>query len=383
MTRAGAELAGIRIVFVLPSFALNGAERQAYLLARHLHHEQGAEVVLVSLGAPGGIEKLCAEAGLETEFFTLYHRGGNRLLQIADVLRFIWYLRRRRADVVLPYCMFQNVLCALTWRLGGARSCFWNQRDEGRSRLEPWVERLAIGQLRTFISNSRHGADFLVDKLGVRREQVLVVSNGVETPGVRTTRDEWRRQLGLTSGDFVATMVATLHRYKDHATLVSAWRDVVDRLDAGGVRAHLLLAGLWEDSYEALTAQVKALQLEDRVRFLGEVEDVGGLLNACDLFVFSSFTEGVPNAVLEAMAMGLAVVGTDYAGIREAVGDGCLHLLAPAQDVNRLASNIVSAATDSNLRSACGRKAQQHLHVHYGVDRMCRTMVDVIGTALR
>lgn len=379
----GANLAGTRVVFVLPSFALNGAERQAYLLARHLQHQEGAAVVLVSLGGPGGIEKLCADAGLETEFFTLYHRGGNRLLQIADVLRFIWYLRRRRADVVLPYCMFQNVLCALTWRLGGARACLWNQRDEGRSRLEPWVERLAVGQLRTFISNSQHGADFLIDKLAVRPEQVRVVSNGVETPRVGSSRVEWRDKLGLGSADFVATMVATLHRFKDHATLIAAWRVVVDRLAAEGVRAHLLLAGLWEDRYEALTQQASTLRLEEHVHFLGEVEDVGGLLTACDLFVFSSFTEGVPNAVLEAMALGLAVVGTDYAGIREAVGDGCVHLLAPPRDVDRLASNIVAAAADQHMRAACGAKAREYLQQHYGVQRMCLTMAGIIRESLR
>jgi glycosyltransferase involved in cell wall biosynthesis len=372
-------LTGVKIIIVLPSFALNGAERQAYLLARHLKTHQSADVVLVSIGAPGGIERLCAVAGLRCVFFRLYHRAGNRWTQVLDVMRFIIFLRRERARVVLPYCMFQNVLCGLTWRLGGASVCIWNQRDEGRSRVERWVEQLAVSQIRCFISNSTHGADFLMKSLGAAPSVVHVVPNGVEVPTVILSRDGWRKKLARSPNDFIASMVATLHRFKDHQTLIAAWRLVTDRLRQEGLEAHLLLAGLWEDRYEDLVKQVTALDLKSHVHFLGEVEDVGGLLNCSDVFVFSSFTEGVPNAVLEAMACGLAVIGTEYAGIRQALGDDCALFLATPQNAEDLATKIIAAALDLETRRRLGESGRRRLSEQFSVDRMCERMVELIS----
>jgi hypothetical protein len=60
--------------------------------------------------------------------------------------------------------------------------CIWNQRDEGRSELERWIERLAVGRVTCFVSNSLHGARFLTEHLRVPAEQVHVVHNGVELP---------------------------------------------------------------------------------------------------------------------------------------------------------------------------------------------------------
>ena len=371
-------LRGAKILFVLPSLGFGGAERQAFLLGRHLVARRKARVKFVAFGPSGGLAALCSDAGIATAEFEMRHRYRSRTGQLRDVARFIGFLRREAADVVLPYCMFQNVLCGLTWRLGGARLCIWNQRDEGRSRLEPWAEHLAVRQTRSFISNSTHGAEFLIHTLGVRPEFVHVVRNGIELQPAVLNPEDWRRQLALTDKAFVACMIANLHGFKDHATLIMAWRKVVDQLAVNALTAHLLLAGDRGDRFDAIVHQVGQLGLAQRVHVLGPIEDITGLLRAADLCVFSSTTEGIPNGVLEAMASGLSVVATDCRGIREAVGPAGLECLATPADPDDLAEKIVRFALDPELRARLGKQARGRIETEFGLERMCEGMVSVM-----
>lgn len=369
-----ATLRGVTILFVLPTLGLAGAERQAFLLARHLKRRYDANVRLVSTTRiQSMVDELKAE-GIPYEFFDLQHGYRSRIGHAKDIARFIAFLRRRRVDIVMPYCMFQNILCSLTWRLGGARACIWNQRDEGRSRLEPWIEKIALSQINRFISNSAHGAAFLESALRVPQERIHVVPNGVEAP---PADDSQRFETGAPPDAFTACMVANLHGKKDHPTLIKAWRKVVDRWTLPG-SPHLLLAGAFHERADALKAQVGEMKLEQHVHFLGEVKSIGNLLKTLDLAVFSSFNEGVPNAVLEAMAYGLAVVGTDCEGIREAVGNECSELLARPQDSDDLADKILLAAEDRWLRKKLGELGKRRVESEFGVERMSERMTKII-----
>jgi glycosyltransferase involved in cell wall biosynthesis len=374
-------LRGVRIVFVLPSIGLGGAERQAFFLARYLLEREDARPHLLSLSTRTSLAERCDQAGVPYSFFELQHGYKSRMGQARDALRFVGRLRRQRAQILLPYCMFQNVLCGLTWRPAGVRLCIWNQRDEGRSRLDPWLERIAVRLTPRFISNSTHGATFLTEQLRIAPTRVRVVHNGIELPPTDRSTVDLRQELGLPPNAFVVTMVANLHSKKDHETLVSAWRHVVDVLAPTGRSAQLLLAGSFSDRHQALVAQVASLSLQDHVRFLGQVQKVDDLLQAVDVAAFSSFTEGVPNAVLEAMAHGLAVVGTDYAGIREAVGAEGLSLLAPPRDAAALADRLLKAATDTAFRERIGRLGRARVVECFGVEKMASEMTAIIASA--
>jgi glycosyltransferase involved in cell wall biosynthesis len=105
---------------------------------------------------------------------------------------------------------------------------------------------------------------------------------------------------------------------------------------------------------------------------------VAGLLGAIDLAVFSSFNEGLPNAVLEAMAAGVAVVATDYPGISEAVGAAGLSLLVRSRDANDLADKIVLAALNPQMRKTSGAAGKARVAAAFSVARMANRMVELI-----
>jgi glycosyltransferase involved in cell wall biosynthesis len=263
----------------------------------------------------------------------------------------------------------------------------WNQRDEGRGRLSGrlWrnFEARAVRQTPRFISNSHHGAFFLRETLGVAPGKIAVIHNGVQLAPPQKTREEWRRDLGVGDECLLACMVANVHYYKDHPTLLRAWRIVVDTLQQEGCEAVLLLAGRLDDAGDEVKALAFDLDLRGSVRFLGGVNDVPGLLRAVDFSVFSSRLEGVPNGVLESMASGLAVAATDIPGIREALGAGGNDMLAPPRDAEALADRILRLARDPGLRHDLGVANLHRVRTLYDPDRMCETTTSVISEALQ
>lgn len=370
---------GRRIVFVLFNLELGGAERQALILAKHLVQREEAAVEVWGFNKSGPVALVCEEMGVPWRIVPFPLHGG-RLPRLLALVRFGLSLRRARPDILLPYTFVPNVICGLVWKWTGARTCVWNQRDEGVTPFVAEWSRRAAGRTPVFVSNSESGAKFLQTDLGVDRSKIRVIPNGVERSVAQSDRSEWRFRLKIDDDSFVACMVANLHDNKDHRTLLRAWRRVVDGLN--GRRAILVLAGRHDGAYESLAALAGELKLNGNVRFAGQVLDVPGLLSAADVAVFSSVAEGCPNGVLESMAAGLAVAGTNIDGIRSVVGAAGLPFLSPPKDEEGLAGAILQLANDDDLRVTIGAENRQRVKENYEATRMCEETVAVLREAL-
>ncbi|HJQ32174.1 MAG TPA: glycosyltransferase [Pyrinomonadaceae bacterium] len=376
-------LRGVRVVMVIGQLELGGSERQTLALARYLKHQAGADVeVWGCYGGRGRVGEICEGYGIPWRVIPMPWRPWwGRAKKARRLAQFTLALRGARADVLLPYITLTNVFCGLTWKLTGAKVCIWSQREAGihepvGPRLKRWATRLTPW----FASNSRHGADYLIQNFGLDPSRVCVIHNGVDLPAAERDRASWRAELGVGEDCLLAVMVANLNLLKDHATLIRAWRVVVDRL--AGRRAVLLLAGKFDGEETALKVLTFDLGLCESVKLLGPVRDVSGLLGACDLGVFSSHTEGSPNGVLECMAAGLPVAATDLPGVREAVGPEGQRFLAPHGDAEALASRIVELAENPAARAALGRANRQRVETEFTYDRLGQQTSALILRAL-
>ena len=421
-------LKGRRIIFVLFNLELGGAERQALILARHLVQHEKAKVEVWGFNKTGPVAQICDQLGLpwrivpfplksgsfarkklpqerkgakknqqnqqedfgdsisppsgfRGRFFAPLRLGGRLLApSLVGPVRLALSLRRARPDVLLPYTFVPNVVCGLIWKWTGARACVWNQRDEGVMRFVTEWAPSAARRTRVFVSNSEAGARFLIDELKIDSAQVRVIENGIEQLTPQADRAAWRARLEIADDSFVACMVANLHDNKDHRTLLKAWRQVVD--SSNGRKAVLVLAGRHDGAYDSIAALARELNLNGHVRFAGQVLDVAGLLSAADISVFSSATEGSPNAVLESMAAGLAVTGTNIEGIRAALGPTGSQLLAPPRDEAALAAAILRLANDTDLRNSIGAANRERVKAQYAAARMCEEYVAVLNEML-
>jgi glycosyltransferase involved in cell wall biosynthesis len=209
-----------------------------------------------------------------------------------------------------------------------------------------------------------------------------VIRGDVRLDAPKADRATWRDQLGLAEDDFVACMLAHFHSGKDHHTLLHAWRRVLDTLDSNP-NPVMLLAGRDAGSMSAAKALAFDLDLREHVRFLGDVEDVAGLLGCADLAVFSSRSELFGRGATEPMRAGLPVVGTDVPGIREAVGEECAAHLAPPGDDTALAASIICFARDPGLRARIGEANARLLKARQPVQATWKVYAKLLAGALR
>ncbi len=417
--RPGPALSDRKVIVVLEYLQPGGAEIQALMLARSLKERHAASVEVWGFQPPGRIAELCAASGVPCRHVPFQWSWG-RLEVLANLIRLGRALRAARPDVILAYTRLPSVACGLVWRWTGARLAVWNQRDGGIGLTGSRMELRAIDSTPLFISNSRHAADMLTWRYAVSPDRVRVVPNGIELAPPLRSRAEWRRSLGIADDALLACMVANLHEFKDHDTLVDAWAQVARELrsgDEGESRrsgrsptlqdqpetgrscalegrppcrprtsgAVLVLAGRDGGRMNALKQRAFDLGLSGAdIRFPGQVDDVPGLLAASDLGVFSSRAEGCPNGVLECMAAGLPIVATDIPGIREAVGDD-YEWLAPAGDADAFARRVIAliGAPDARHAAAAALKAraEQEFSVAALADRTAAILAAGLGDA--
>ena len=376
-------LADKKIIFVLGSFKLGGAERQALYLAQYLNEQEKANTEVWGIGEPGPVSLMCEDSGIPCKNIPI-NFGAGIVKDFIGAFQFSRRICESAPDILLPYTWFPNVLCGLVWRFSRLKICVWNQRDSGIS-LDPTraVHRLAAKLTPFFISNSTHAATFLIDRFRVDQRHLAVIPNGVQLEPLRNTRIVWRERLCVEENDFVGCMVANFSKLKDHATAVRAWRLVVDQLAKCCRRAMLVLAGRDDGTVNSISELIRELDLGRNVCILGSVDDVAGLLASSDIGVHCSEHEGCPNAVLEEMAVGLPVVASDNSGVRMALGEGSEAFLARYQDSEGIAQRILEFAMDSNYRAIVGKNNRQRILEHYSVETMCRETTVFIENAIK
>jgi glycosyltransferase involved in cell wall biosynthesis len=182
---------------------------------------------------------------------------------------------------------------------------------------------------------------------------VVAADHLVEDDDRAAIRASVRRALGIPGDATVVVTVANLRATKDHRNLLSAARVVADaRAD---VRFLVVGDGPLRGELEATCRQ---WDLEATVSFLGSRDDVYDLLQAADVFALASLHEGLPVAMMEAMAAGLPAVLTRVGGIPEVVVDGWEALLVPPQDPRGLAAAILELAGDPHLRAVLAERAR-------------------------
>jgi glycosyltransferase involved in cell wall biosynthesis len=212
---------------------------------------------------------------------------------------------------------------------------------------------------------------------GAPPARVAVVRNGVAPRPARRGRAEVRAALGLADDEPAVLTVARLSRQKDHHTLLASVPTVLAREP----RARFLWVG--SGPLEArLRWAARAAGLGRSVRLLGSRDDVPDLLAAADLFVLPSRFEGLPLALLEAMAAGLPVVATRVCGTDEVVDHGRTGLLAESRDPDSLARAISAVLALPDRGAALGAAGRGRVVEAFRAARMVGETLALYGDLL-
>jgi glycosyltransferase involved in cell wall biosynthesis len=286
------------------------------------------------------------------------------------LLAVVSYIRRHHIDIIHTHLLAADVMGRMAGWLTGhpVVSTIHNNRtdldEEPRRRqwLERWTARL-MGRRLVVVSELLR--EEITAWFGLPPERVLTIANGVDTERFRRGPDFDRAAVRreLTGGDYpLITNVARLTPQKAQHHLLDAAKLVLAACP--DVRFVLLGEGPLRPELEA---QAAALGLSDRVIFAGFRPDVPDILAASEVFVLSSLWEGMPVALLEAMAAGCAAVATDVGGVGQVLRHEVTGLLVPPADPPALADALIRLCRDPATARQLGQAGQAWTTHEYGM----------------
>jgi glycosyltransferase involved in cell wall biosynthesis len=350
----------MRIVYVLTSLGMGGAEKQVVALAARMA-ERGHTVALIS------VKPIAAEewpAPVEVLYLNIRKLPWPAL---AGLMRARAFLRDFRPDILHSHSFHANMLARLLVLLVHGTvvvSTIHNVYEGGRLRMLAY--RLTDRLSRRTVAVSKAAADRFTRLGAVPKGSCAVITNGIDIQEFspdRERRARMRMEMGVHA-KFVWLASGRVVAGKDYPNLLRA----IVILSKTHSWAEVWIAGGWADSEMARLIELPEFhQTEDMVRWLGLRRDLPALLDAADGFVSSSAWEGMPLAVGEAMAMEKLVVATNVGGVRELVGgEGCL---VPPHDPAALAAAMRDVMqTDVSVSITNRRSARQRIRASFDMN---------------
>jgi glycosyltransferase involved in cell wall biosynthesis len=352
-------LAKVRLM--IGQLGLGGTEQQVVLLASGLRsHGIDTRVLVMHDGGPR--EDALREAGV-----SVIHLGFRRFESPLDVprniaafTRLVRLLRRDRPDVLHAFLFHSYVTASPAARIARVPVLVAGRRSLGYFKagrpLYLAAERLATRATDLLIANAKAVADDARAQERVPGQKITVVYNGLPDAAFAE-----HAPANIETLLPVLLCVANLKTYKGHRDLLQA----AGHLQARGRPCTLLLAG---DGAERPALERQTVRLGIDVRFLGACRTIGPLLARADVVVHPSHTEGMSNAVMEAMAAGRPVVATSVGGTPELLRDR--GMLVPPREPAAFAAAVERLLADPAYAATLGQRARDWSHAHLRMDHM-------------
>jgi glycosyltransferase involved in cell wall biosynthesis len=356
----------LRLMQITHDLAIGGLQRVVANICRAIDRDQ-FEVSVLALRALGPFAAEIDRLEIPVTLLPQKARGPDYLsfLKVARILRV------ERPDVIHTHntqpLMDGTAGVLLTGRIGIVHTDHGRQFPDKRRYMlaERWLSRRIYRVVGVSEDTSRQ----LVRWEKIDPARVMTIPNGVDC-GDRSGAEgkaELRSRIGVGGAGPVIGAVGRLSEEKGVGWLLRAMPAVLAREPA----ARLVVVGDGPEEPD-LRALVSELGIGRSVTFLGPRGDVARLLAAFDVYVLPSLREGLPMAILEAMAAGLPVVASSVGGVPSVVEEGVTGLLVPPKDPDRLAAAICSALVDDRLRLSCSVTGPRLVRSRYSTAAMTR-----------
>ena len=373
------------------STALHGTESVAWVLTQHLSPDsprlEMIDGILVKrVGAVAAWRRLArrfkgkqSRRGETSYEQALQRRGIGRLLyglkqaciQSLLALETAAFLWKQRGSISVLVCFFfsplEAIVCSLA-RIWGIPVVVRTANSGAylfQDLLGRWQQKELLQADRLVAISSDIRAE--LQWLGAPDSRIRVIPNGVDLPSV-----QWDPEL---QHDVAAVCVANLSQQplKGLDILVAAWPLVVS---ARGP-ARLMICGRGDST--TLRELADRHNVGGLIEFVGDVRDLTSILLRSEVFVLPSRVEGMSNALLEAMALGMPCVATAVSGSVDLIRNGRNGILVPSEDHRALAHALVSTLTSQTVRKTLGREARRTIQHGYTTERMVDQYRGLLG----
>jgi glycosyltransferase involved in cell wall biosynthesis len=303
---------------------------------------------------------------------------------VGRIARFLKVFHQRRPDAALMMCapgfsfLEKSLLLAYAraWGVPGILSPQGGAlMDRARaSRFWGKVVRVMARAPRVIHCQGPTWQRFFVNEMGLEAERCWVIENWTASPELLVVGSARKYH---HQGPATLLFMGWVERAKGIMELLEAAR----RLAAAHPGSFRLLIGGTGGAFEEASAFVERNGLADTVTFLGYVEGpakVRALVDA-DVFVLPSYHEGLPNAMIEAMAAGLPVVVTPVGAIPDVVDHGADGFIVPSKDAGAVEGALAALIADADLRERMGRAGYEKAKARFGVEPAVDRLLDAVA----
>lgn len=290
-------------------------------------------------------------------------------------IEFIQAIRTENPDIVQSFLFFDNVIARVSGIVSQETAVITGVRNvpDERSLFRHIVDRCTTDLADVVVSNSKSGCEIAI-KYGAHPEKVTVIHNGrdLEKYAQGTATKELRKELGIKhEGPVVGTVGRILER-KGHFDLIESWPLV----RASHPDAQLVIVGDGPAA-DQLRRRVAMSTYSESIKLAGLRDDIPDILDLFDVFAFPSHFEGLPGALLEAMAAGKPIVTTPVDGNSELIKDGRHGIYVSPKEPEQLANGINQLLGDRELANSLGENASRRVKAEFSLKQMVSDFVNL------
>jgi glycosyltransferase involved in cell wall biosynthesis len=295
-------------------------------------------------------------------------------------------LKERRIDLIHIHLPYTGIFGRIAARLANVEAIVYTEHNviDGYKPVTRLLDRLTYRFDKATITVSDSVRESVLRSKLFKPNNVVTVLNGVDTRKVNLSyfkeTSTVRESFGIPQEDIVVGNIAHIRPLKGHRYLLQAAKIVIE--DCPNTTFLIVGREKTREAREVLEAQATQLGIREKIIFTGFREDAIRILAACDLFVLSSLYEGLPVALLEAMALGKPPVVTAVGGIPEVVTDGVDGFLVQPKDYEGLANRIIALIRDGELRGQISGRAAKKIEEKFSLRDMIGRVEDIYNQVL-
>lgn len=371
------------VMHVLYSFDVGGLENGVVNLINHMAYDRFRHaVVAIAQCAPSFCQRV---RRTDVEFISLHKPPGHGVKLYPRLYR----LFRQTRPAIVHTRNLAALEFAVPAAFAGVRARVhgehgWDTSDPGGTRRKYQLLRRAYSPfVNRYVALSGQIESYLTDRVGIARDRVERICNGVDTQRFRPAVQR-ASIAGSPFADPAAVVIGTVGRLqtvKDQVSLVRAVA-IARKQGVDGSALRLLIAGDGPQRAE-VASEIRATGIADITWLAGERSDVPEVMRAIDVFALPSRAEGISNTILEAMASGLPVVATDVGGNAELVVEGETGALVPAENPDAMAQALLRYTSDAALRKRHGAGGRQRVEQNFSIDNMVTRYTQLYESLLR
>ncbi len=365
----------INILFIINDLKIGGAEKMLLYLISGLDRKVYNPVVCTLLDRGEYRDFLKAN---DIKYYSLnmqsYYKIPFALFKLVKIAR------RENISIIHSYLFYSDLMARAAGFLAGVPVVITSMRniDLWRTPYHIFIDSLTYGFSSAIISNSLAGASRLSNIEKIPADKIKVVYNAIKLDeyqrGESYSRQNFRKSIGVGADDIMVVTVARLEEQKDHLSLLKAARLTLEKLSLkkAGVRAariKFVIAG-GGALIDELKDEAKKLGLSSSVIFLGTRTDIKDILHSSDIFLLTSIYEGMPNAILEAQACGVAVIATDVGGVSEIITDNFNGVLCKPKDIENIAEKLIYLIENPGVAEFLAKNALERLETKFSCSNL-------------